>query len=351
MQSAENMLYSTRMTMDHLSQMLDLIAVRGVVSGGAVTSGPWRAESIVDDELKFCVMARGEAWLATDGIDAAIHLVQGEVVVLNARSWLSLRGGDRSDEPTEVTPPSNGAMMWFAEGAGERTDAFIGGRIDLDGPGRGLLLDALPPVAHIRAKTASAGRMRGTVDRLFDELASARPGSSFAVREYAQLLILEALRAFAGGTAVRPGWLGLLADDRLRPALELIHGRPGAALSLNDLARAASMSRTAFAVRFRELAGMPPLTYLARWRMMLAKRELGSEDIRLRTLARELGYSSESSFSAAFKRSEGESPRSYRTRVLSESARAPLQSGTTGRESASFGSRSPSDAVTQQGPS
>jgi AraC-like DNA-binding protein len=34
------------------------------------------------------------------------------------------------------------------------------------------------------------------------------------------------------------------------------------------------MSRTAFAVYFRQVAGVPPLAYLGRWRISLAKRAL-----------------------------------------------------------------------------
>lgn len=314
------MLYSSGMAVDHLSEVLDLIAVRGVVSGGAAVNGRWSAESDVDEELKFCAIVRGQALLDTDGIDSPIPLAESEVAILNARSWLSLRGGTGDGALTEVPQPSNGEIAGLDDSDSEGSDIFIGGRIDLDVAGHELLLDALPPVAHIRASSPSASRVSGTIERLFDEITSARPGADFAVREYSQLLILDVLRAFADEVAVPSGWLRLLADERLRPALDLIHERPEVAWGLNDLARAAAMSRTAFAVRFREVAGMPPLTYLVRWRMLLAKRELRSADSRMRLLALKLGYSSESSFSSAFKRNVGESPHRYRTRMLAQRA-------------------------------
>lgn len=314
------MLYSSGVAVDHLSEVLDLIAVRGVVSGGAAVDGRWSAESGVDEELKFCAFVRGEAVLNTNGIDSPITLARGEVAVLNARSWLSLRGGSGEGAVTEVAQPSNGEITRLDASDPENSDIFIGGRIDLDAAGHELLLDALPPVAHIRASSPSSSRVSGTIDRLFDEITSARAGADFAVREYSQLLILDVLRAFVDELAVPPGWLRLLGDDRLRPALDLIHERPEVAWGLNDLARAAAMSRTAFAVRFREVAGMPPLTYLMQWRMLLARRELRSPDSRMRLLALKLGYSSESSFSSAFKRSVGESPHRYRTRMLAQQA-------------------------------
>jgi len=63
--------------------------------------------------------------------------------------------------------------------------------------------------------------------------------------------------------------------------------------------------------RFSALVGMPPLTYLAAWRMQLAKRALR----RGRTIAQvagEVGYDSEAAFSRAFKREVGCAPTIWR---------------------------------------
>ena len=105
------------------------------------------------------------------------------------------------------------------------------------------------------------------------------------------------------------------AAASLRPALTRMHAEPGRPWRLEELARAAAMSRTSFAERFRAVAGLPPLAYLNRWRMLLAQRALRDGDLPIRSLAADLGYSSESAFSTAFKREVGESPLSYRHRV------------------------------------
>ena len=312
------MLYSSNMGSDHISEVLDLIAVRGVISGGVIVDGPWRAETRVAEELKFCAIVRGDARLWTDGIEQPVHLLEGELAILNARSWLSLRSRADDGIPTEVAQPSNGVITSPGDVDPETADVFIGGRINLDSAGHELLLNALPAVAHVHTGMPAAKRIRGHINRLFDEITEGLPGAEFAVREYSQLLILDVLRAFAAGLDVPPGWLNLLGNERLRPALELIHQHPETAWGLDDLARAAAMSRTSFAVRCREVAGMPPLTYLVRWRMLLAKQELRSPDSRMRQLAASLGYSSESSFSSAFKRKVGESPHSYRSRMRRE---------------------------------
>ena len=115
--------------------------------------------------------------------------------------------------------------------------------------------------------------------------------------------------------SIDPSGLNVMADERLRPALTLMHEQPARTWSLDELARATTMSRTAFAERFRQVAGEPPLSYLTGWRMLLAQHELRSGDVRIGPLGLRLGYSSESSFSNAFKRRVGESPSSYRART------------------------------------
>jgi hypothetical protein len=80
-------------------------------------------------------------------------------------------------------------------------------------------------------------------------------------------------RAGAGAGAVDSlpsGWLRVLTDERLRPAIRVRHADPGKHWGLDELARAAAMSRTSFAERFQTVAGVPPLAYLGRWRMLLA---------------------------------------------------------------------------------
>lgn len=314
------MLYSSRMGTDRLTEILNVISVRGVVSGGAAVTGRWRAHGNVAEQLKFCAVARGEALLMTDGIDEPIELVAGEVAVLNARTWLELRGGSGDGPVVEVEQPSNGTIVRRDGADPERADVFIGGRIDLNVEGSEVLAGALPPVAHVRSASPQAGRIRGHVNQLFAEIVEDRPGAEFAVRQYSQLLLLDVLRTFSGSTDMPPGWLRLLGDERLRPALDLMHEHPEVSWSLDDLARSAAMSRTGFAVRFREVAGTPPLTYLVRWRMLLAQRELRAPESRMRPIASKLGYSSESAFSTAFKRLLGESPQNYRSRVLHDAA-------------------------------
>jgi AraC-like DNA-binding protein len=303
---------------DQLSEVFDLVEVRGHVTGGFAVRGPWVSRASLGDPLKFFAMVRGRARLTADGIDAPIELGPGDVALVNNRSWLELQGGTGDGPPREMTPepgfPSTG-LLGADHGNG---DVLIGGRVELNPVGRALLLQALPAVGHVRASAAAATNLRGILDRLFEEGTGGRIGSEFAIRQYVQLLLLEVLRAYLDQAELPPGWLRILTDERLRPALRLMHAEPGKPWGLEELARAAAMSRTSFAERFRTLSGMPPLTYLTRWRMLLAQRALRDGDVRVGSLAIKLGYASESAFSTAFKREVGVSPLRYRYRVQDE---------------------------------
>ena len=303
---------------DQLSEAFDLVEVRGLLTGGVAATGSWVSRGTLDDPLKFFAMVCGRTRLTTDGIDRPIELEPGDVAILNQRSWLQLEGGTGDGPRREIPPEADLSSTRFTGADRDTDDVLIGGCVDLNPAGRALLLRALPPVGHVRASAAAATNLRASLDGLLDELTGNRMGSAFAIRQYGQLLMLEVLRAYVDQAELPPGWLRLLTDERLRPTLSLMHADPGKPWGLQELARAAAMSRTSFAERFRTVAGVPPLTYLNRWRMLLAQRALRDRDVRVGSLAYDLGYGSESAFSTAFKREVGESPLRYRYRVREE---------------------------------
>jgi AraC-like DNA-binding protein len=72
------------------------------------------------------------------------------------------------------------------------------------------------------------------------------------------------------------------------------------------------MSRSAFALRFKELLGQTPLEYVTDWRMQKALQLLKEEDKKLVEVAQSVGYESDAAFSKAFKRIVGLTPGEYR---------------------------------------
>ena len=97
----------------------------------------------------------------------------------------------------------------------------------------------------------------------------------------------------------------------MRAVIGAMHAEPGRKWTLEALAKVAGMSRSSFAVRFKETVGEPAMDYLTRWRMIVASDRLANAGMSIAAVAPLVGYESESAFGAAFKRVMGYSPRQF----------------------------------------
>lgn len=299
---------------DPLSDVLKLADVQSLVSGGFAASGDWAIRFPAPDKIKFFAAVRGACWLQLDGQESPLRMASGDVILLAAARSFVL-ASNLAATPVEAHALFAGRADPIVNvGAVTRDDAEvlqIGGHVRLHPDYGALLADVLPPVIHVQGSAVEAQALRWILDQLVRER-EGLPGSGLATVQLGHLLFIQVLRAhLATGGALRAGWLRAATDARLAPALRLIHGEPGRAWRLDQLARACAMSRTSFASHFKSVAGEAPLSYLARWRMRLAEHALRRGDAPLAMLAETLGYASESAFSHAFKRIVGLSPKRY----------------------------------------
>jgi AraC-like DNA-binding protein len=143
------------------------------------------------------------------------------------------------------------------------------------------------------------------------------PGSEVVASRLAEVLFIQVLRAhIASGPERNKGWLRAIFDPQIGAALSAIHDRVNTPWTVESMAEAANMSRSAFAVRFKELLGQTPLEYVTEWRMQKAMQLLKQRDKKLIDVARSVGYESDAAFSKAFKRVVGASPGEYLKRGL-----------------------------------
>jgi len=194
-------------------------------------------------------------------------------------------------------------------GGGPRT-VVVCGHVALTGAMLKPLVDGLPPLLHLRAADGvSYSWMEHVVRRIEREARTRRVGYGEVARRLSEILLLEVLRGHAEGDLAA---LSALADPQLRRALEAIHARPEADWSLEALARIAGQSRTLFAESFRDRVGVPPMKYLATWRMQKARGLLVGAEHSVAEVARRVGYASESAFNRAFREQFGAPPGRYR---------------------------------------
>jgi AraC-like DNA-binding protein len=176
------------------------------------------------------------------------------------------------------------------------------------------LLAALPPllVASVRGRPC-AEWAESSFRYAAKECAACRPGSQEILSRLSELLFVEAVRGYIeqlSGDAT--GWLAALRDPSLARALAALHAKPMHPWTAELLAEQASLSRSAFAERFTTTVGMPPMSYLTRWRMLLAGQRLRESSDTIAQIAETVGYESESTFSRAFAREMGIAPGAWR---------------------------------------
>ncbi|WP_076441695.1 AraC family transcriptional regulator [Microbispora rosea] len=202
--------------------------------------------------------------------------------------------------------------------AGQPTAVMLCGAYLLDRSGPHPLLGDLPEVIHLPARVGRHPELRAAVDLLGTELQRPpRPGADAALPTLLDLLLLYLLRAwFSDGHSCddsRAGWVAALHDPYVAAALRAIHADPGRRWTVEELGRQARLSRAAFARRFTQLVGRPPLTYLTWWRLTTAARLLRTCDAPVDTIAQQVGYTSPYAFTHAFKRQYGTPPGAYRS--------------------------------------
>jgi AraC-like DNA-binding protein len=266
----------------------------------------------------FHIVLQGTCWLLSS---------QGEPIALGPGDVAFLPRGSAhglADDPsTPVSEPPT-TLTGVLDGRDDETSAdrpptvvMLCGAYLLDRSAPHPLLNDLPEVIHLPTRVGRHRELSAAVELLGVELdGDARPGSDTILLTLLDLLLLYILRAWfeeqrvSGHSAT--GWAAALHDPAVAAALRAIHGDPGRPWTVDELGARARLSRAAFARRFTHLIGQPPLTYLTWWRMTTAARLLRTSDAPVNTIAQQVGYSSQYTFTHAFKRQYGSPPGSYR---------------------------------------
>jgi AraC-like DNA-binding protein len=296
---------------DPLSDVLALLKPRSYTSGGFEVRGDLAIRFPSPQGIKCYAVVSGQCWLLVEGVSEAVRLSAGDCYLLPRGRTFSL-STDLSLEPVDfqivLAELRSGRAI---TNAGEGGCYLVGGHFLLDGEHADMLLNALPPIVHLRGELEKAA-IRWSLERLKDELQDPQPGGSLIAQHLACMMLVQALRLhLADGAKGSVGWLFALADKQMSAAITCMHEKPGHPWTLQSLAERVGMSRSIFALRFKETVGSTPMEYLTRWRMMLAGDRLLNSGDSIGEIASSLGYESESAFGKAFKRLMLCSPRQY----------------------------------------
>lgn len=318
---------------DTLTDVLRAVHMSGAIFFDVHAASPWASEAPHSREirpmvmpeaqhlLEYHVMVSGSCWAnLVDGSQPPVELLPGSILIFphgDAHAISSQPNARAAPTLSNFAPgtPENPRPFFLQPGGdGPKSARIICGFLGCDAGPFNPLLQALPRLLHIPdGANAEGGLLGALIEATVRESEANRLGGGGVLSKLAELIFIEAIRRHA---ETQPNearnWLVGLREPMVGRALRALHADPSRAWSLPELAREVGASRTALAERFAEHVGMPPIAYLAAWRMQIAAGLLKSGALSVAQVADRVGYESEASFSRAFKRVTGVSPSQWR---------------------------------------
>lgn len=316
--------------MEALSDVLRVMPVTGGVFLHADFLAPWCIATRVAPEhcapfldsashlIMYHYVVEGDLRVRIDGDQGeGLKIEAGEVILL-PRNDLHLMGSDLHLPPVPsreiIHPPRNGGLFSIHHGGNGKRTRLVCGFLGCLGGERNPVIASLPPLLKLRPEANGAAEwIRSTFEYAAEEIASGRPGSASVLAKLSELLFVETVRRYAESLPdTQTGWFAGLRQPHVARALALLHGDISRRWTVDDLGREVGLSRSALADHFIRLLGVPPMHYLANWRMQVAIEKLRSTNEPLAQVAALVGYESEAAFSRAFKKVFGVAPATWR---------------------------------------
>lgn len=310
--------------MDPLSDLLRAVRLNGAYFYSVEAGEPWRVEVAAARELtprilpasghliSYHILTEGRCYGGLVG-EEPVALAPGDVIVFPHGDAHALSSGpDVRVEPLrQVTASAPWPALTRIGPRGPAAASFVCGFLGCDRQPFNPLLESLPRRMHLRCM--SDPWVAGFVRRLAEEARVGRAGADSVLTRLAELMFIELLRRYLDDLPPgQAGWLSGLRDGVVGRALAMIHGRPGHAWTLAELAHEAAASRSKLSRRFVQLMGQSPMQYLAQWRMQVAANLLHQGVARVASVGAQVGYESEAAFNRAFKKATGLAPGAWR---------------------------------------
>jgi AraC-like DNA-binding protein len=244
---------------------------------------------------------------------AFLHVLRHGTVEIEHPSKAGLRRRVKLQEPSLLLYP-RAVKHRFINPPREGSD-FTCATLHFDGGDRNPIVAALPPLVCV--PLAEVPGLRPALELLFAETERMRCGSRLLADRLFEVVLIQLLRWVIDhpqAVGIQSGLVMGLADPRLARALVALHQAPQEDWPLERMAATAGMSRSAFAQAFRAASGATPAAYLTDWRLTVATSLLRHGRPQ-KLVAAELGFSTGSSLSRAFKQRFGVAPRAWLEQV------------------------------------
>lgn len=293
--------------LDILTDIFSVVDLKSTRCTRLEAGGDWSFRLPQRDIIKLVTVLSGGCWMVQSD-EEPVWMSAGETFLLCHSPSYTL-----ASDP--ILPPLEAASVfdWQQNNIGRYNGSetvLLAASFELDTANGALFIDALPSFFLITTSHPTAQTLKKSIESLDQELQTAEFGFHLMRQYLAEILLIQFLRAYSMNHSHREnqvGWLGALSDPKIAAALHLMHNQLDHKWTVASLASAIGMSRSGFSAHFKTCVGMPPLQYLLRWRMQVARKKLARGE-RVASVAEAVGYASESAFGYAFKKVFGQSP-------------------------------------------
>jgi len=325
--------------MDAFSEILAVVKLKGALFFSAEFSSPWGVSSPTSKELApalapgaphlviYHLVVEGKALACTNN-GKSLALDPGDIVVFphgDPHQLMSSERGANDLTPAIINKILTRDLRPLRAGGGGQNTRFVCGYMACDPFMCRPILEGLPPILKVNIRTDHSGSwLENSILHLVEESASGKAGSDAMLAKLSEALFVDTLRRYVAGLPEEQiGWLAGSRDPIVGRSLAILHSRVSQPWTIADLAREVGLSRSALAERFSRFLAVPPMTYLTRWRLQLAARELTTTPRGTADIAADVGYESEAAFNRAFKREFKLPPARYRREAKQQSNRQP----------------------------
>lgn len=301
---------------DAVSEALDQLRIEGWFAGISRLSHPMGVEIPVAGGGFFAMLSGSVIFDLQPG-NIRLDLHEGDLLIVLRGDRFTIRTGeDAQARPImEILEPAHVRRhQGIVNGGGPIAAEHIGAAIRFSGPHDSLVRNALPPALLVRWDTPEQSSLSHCVQWLRDQEQIANPGERATVNRHIALIVVETIRQHLAAGSPASGYIQALGDPHIGPVLGLMRSRLGHDWSIETLALESGLSRSGFHERFQSLLGISPASHLRELRMNAAKDLLRTTGMSVKQMGCSLGYGSDTAFGAAFKRSFGVSPSSWRKR-------------------------------------
>ncbi|QSQ20834.1 AraC family transcriptional regulator [Pyxidicoccus parkwayensis] len=303
--------------MDVLANVLGVTQLGNTMLCQSELLSPWGLDIEANTKTAVHLVQRGVCWLRLEGEREPMRLVPGDVVLVGSgvRHFMTDDPGSQVEPWEQALEKMKLRIASLPQNASADTTVLLCAAYEFEQHGQHPLLALLPKLIRLNVDyTEESGQFQALVRLLAHESGRKLPGSEIVIPRLVDSLFVYIVRAWMASQPVGAGgWFGALRDPQIGRALSLIHENPEQPWTVESLAARVALSRAAFARRFVELVGEPPLKYLTRWRMSLAAKILKTTTESVDVVAARVGYDSPTGFGKAFQRYLRVAPGRYRS--------------------------------------